>query len=63
MQIKYSYTKGEKYLVGYLDDYPEHPTQGIDISELEDNLRDIYSLIMDGTLEVREHKGLLEVAL
>jgi hypothetical protein len=29
MELKYIYEKGEKYLVGWLLDYPEHPTQGI----------------------------------
>ena len=62
MELKYSYTRGDTYLVGRLDDYPEHPTQGADIAELEDNLLEIYSLIMDGTLEVREHKGMLQIA-
>jgi hypothetical protein len=35
MELKYTYKKGAKYLVGWLLDYPEHPTQGIDIPDLE----------------------------
>ncbi|MDR1179890.1 MAG: type II toxin-antitoxin system HicB family antitoxin [Spirochaetales bacterium] len=61
MELKYTYTKEKKYLVGYLDDYPEHPTQGIDVKELEANFTEIYTLIQDGTLEVKEHKGVLRV--
>jgi hypothetical protein len=62
MELKYSYTQGEKYIIGYLDDYPEHPTQGVDLPELENNLREIYDLITDGTLDVRQRKGVLEIA-
>jgi hypothetical protein len=62
MELSYTYIKGKKYLVGYFDDYPEYPTQGIDIKELEKNLLDIYSLIKDGTLDPRGYtKGTLRV--
>jgi hypothetical protein len=61
VQLKYTYEKGEKLLVGWLDEYPEHPTQGVDLPELEENLRDIYDMISDGTLEVKSH-GVLEIA-
>jgi hypothetical protein len=62
MKISYTYTQEEKFLVGYLDDYPEYPTQGTDIKDLEAGLLEIYNWIQDGTLEVKEHKGVLEVA-
>ncbi|GAB6393133.1 MAG: type II toxin-antitoxin system HicB family antitoxin [Treponematales bacterium] len=58
----YTYTKGEKYLVGHWDDYPEHPTQGIDLRELEENLHEIYGWIRDGTLEAKERKAVLRAA-
>jgi hypothetical protein len=35
MELSYTYEKGEKYLVGHLDEYPEYPTQGEDIKDLE----------------------------
>jgi len=28
MELAYTYEKGDKFLVGYFDDYPEYPTQG-----------------------------------
>jgi hypothetical protein len=62
MELKYTYTQEEKFLVGHLDDYPEYPTQGIDIKDLEKSLLEIYKWTQDGTLEVREHKGILKVA-
>jgi hypothetical protein len=62
MEMKYRYTQGEKYLVGYLEDYPEHPTQGLDVEELERNLIEIYGWIQDGTLAPKERRGVLQVA-
>jgi len=50
MEITYTYEKGEKYLVGYLDSYPEYPTQGEDIRDLEEHLKEIFDWIQDGTL-------------
>jgi predicted RNase H-like HicB family nuclease len=32
-----------KYL-GYLNDYPDHWTQGGDLNDLRENLRDLYKL-------------------
>jgi len=51
MELSYTYEKGEKYLVGHLDEYPEYPTQGEDIKDLEEHLQEIYNWIQDGTLE------------
>jgi hypothetical protein len=61
MEIKYIYKKGDKYLAGRLLDYPKYPTQGIDIPDLEKHLLEIYGWIKDGTLEVKEHYGILKV--
>jgi predicted RNase H-like HicB family nuclease len=61
MEITYTYEKGEKFLVGYLDDYPEHPTQGEDIQDLEEHLKEIYNWIQDGTLDKKQH-GVLKIA-
>jgi hypothetical protein len=61
MELPYTYEKGEKFLVGHLDDYPEYPTQGVDLKDLEDHLQDIYSMIQDGTLEPKQH-GILKIA-
>ena len=61
MELDYTYQKGEKFLVGHLDDYPEYPTQGEDIQDLEEHLKEIYSWIQDGTLEPKHH-GVLKIA-
>ena len=61
MELPYKYEKGEKYLVGHLDDYPEYPTQGEDIGDLENHLKEIYMMIQEGTLEPKYH-GVLKIA-
>ena len=61
MELAYTYEKGDKFLVGYLDDYPEYPTQGEDIQDLEAHLKDIYGMIQEGALEPRLH-GALKIA-
>jgi len=43
MELPYTYWEGEGgWLVGYLNEYPEHWTQGKDITELEEMLLDLY---------------------
>jgi len=60
-ELAYTYEKGESFLVGHLDDYPEFPTQGKDIQDLEEHLKDIYNMIQDGTLEPKR-RGILKIA-
>jgi predicted RNase H-like HicB family nuclease len=61
MEMKYTYEADGKFLVGHLEEYPEHPTQAFSVEELEENLKDIFALIQDGTLEVKKH-GVLQPA-
>ncbi|GMO43260.1 MAG: hypothetical protein Ta2B_23770 [Termitinemataceae bacterium] len=43
MELQYTYWKDKDgYYVGYFDDFPEHPTQGNSLDELEIMLKDIY---------------------
>jgi predicted RNase H-like HicB family nuclease len=62
MKLNYTYVIDDGFYVGHLDDYPEYTTQGENLEDFEDALREIYGWILDGTLEVKEHKGILEVA-
>jgi len=61
MILKYTYEMDGNFYIGYLDDYPEHPTQGENLKDFEENLIDIFNMIQDGTLETKKH-GVLEYA-
>jgi len=63
VKLRYTYEMDGNFFVGYLDDYPEYPTQGEDLKDFEENLLDIYEMIQDGTLDVRQKHGVLEVAV
>jgi predicted RNase H-like HicB family nuclease len=45
MKTKYTYWKESdgKYL-GYLNDYPDHWTQGEDLEDLREHLRDLFEM-------------------
>lgn len=65
MGITYTYWQDPKdgMFVGYWNDYPDFPTQGRDLPELEFMLRDIRSMINDGTLVDEPRKiGVMEFA-
>ena len=63
MQIKYTYKQDGKFLIGHIDEYPEYPTQAFSIDELEANLQDIFGMINNGTLEVHNRHGVMELAV
>jgi hypothetical protein len=45
MELEYTYWQGAGWLVGYLNDFPQHKTQGKTIGELEEMLLDVYENI------------------
>ena len=40
--LAYTWWKDESQYIGFLNSYPDYETQGESVSELEENLRDIY---------------------
>ena len=45
MQVDYTYWKEpDGMYLGYLNDYPDHWTQGTDIKDLKINLADLYNI-------------------
>lgn len=65
MQLAYTYWQDPKdgLWVGFWNDYPDFPTQGHDLSELQFMLRDIRTLINDGTLvNTPRNVGVMEYA-
>ena len=63
IKFGYTYEMDGDFFVGYLDDYPEYLTQGEDLKDFEENLLDIYEMIQDGTLNVRQKHSVLEIAI
>jgi len=54
MELTYYYWKDDDFFLGYLCEYPQYPTQGASIEDLENGLREIYGWIKDGTLKIKE---------
>jgi predicted RNase H-like HicB family nuclease len=45
MEVAYTYWEADDgWLVGYLNAYPDHLTQGHDLAELEEMLADVYQI-------------------
>ncbi len=64
MSLSYTYWQDKDGLyVGFWDDYPDYPTQGHDLAELQYMLRDIRDAIRDGDLQdTRRNVGQMEYA-
>jgi hypothetical protein len=47
-EVAYTYWEADDgWFVGYLNDYPDHLTQGHDLAELEEMLADVYQIRQD----------------
>jgi len=54
MELEYTYWQSKDgWLVGYLNIWPDHLTQGKDIPELEEMLRDLYEFYKEEQAEIR----------
>jgi predicted RNase H-like HicB family nuclease len=65
MELSYTYWDGgDGWLVGYLNDYPEHLTQGRTIEELEEMLADVYAIRKEEEkrLAQKQQHGVLRLA-
>jgi hypothetical protein len=62
-ELRYTFEMDGSFFVGYLDDYPEYPTQGENLKDFEANLLDIYEMIQNGSLDVHQKHGVLKVAV
>jgi hypothetical protein len=61
MDVSYSFFQGDKFLIGYIDGFPQYPTQGKNIEDLEKHLLEIHRWLQNGSLNVKEQKGVLRV--
>lgn len=61
-ELNYIYYQGERYLVGWLEEYPDYRTQGETLEELEENLRDLLEDLQGGHIPQVRRVGKLLVA-
>ena len=64
MEVAYTYWESDDdWYVGFLNDYPDHLTQGRDIAELEDMLADVYQIRLEEEKRLGEKrkKGILSI--
>jgi predicted RNase H-like HicB family nuclease len=64
MKLKYTYwQEKDGWFLGYLDDYPDHWTQGKSLDELEEMLADLYEIQQEENPEPLPQKktGILEI--
>jgi hypothetical protein len=47
LELQYTYWRDGKFFVGFLNDYPDDPTQGLSLAELEDALAEIYEVALE----------------
>ena len=48
--IRFVYYQEDNMWVGWLEEYPDYPTQGTNIEELKENLKDIYEDLNSGKI-------------
>ena len=61
-ELQFTYYKGEKFWIGYLEDYPDYLTQGKTVKELQENLKDIYDDVRSGHIPGFRKVAELQVA-
>ncbi len=59
---KYVYFQQDKFWIGYWEDFPDYMTQGETLEELQENLKDIYKDLTDGSIPCVHHIGELQIA-
>lgn len=50
MKARFTYYKEDDMWIGWLEDYPDYRTQGESLSELKENLKDIYHELRSGNI-------------
>ncbi|MDL1969351.1 MAG: type II toxin-antitoxin system HicB family antitoxin [Deltaproteobacteria bacterium] len=60
--LKYTYWRDGKMWLGYLEEYPDYMTQGENMEELLENLKDIYQELISGAIPSVRHVAELAVA-
>jgi len=59
---RFVYWQDHDMWLGYLEDFPDYMTQGEDLDELKENLKDIYAELNSGALPIVRRVAELAVA-
>ena len=62
MLLKYRYWQDDEMWLGYLEEYPDYMTQGENMEELLENLKDIYQELISDAIPSVRHVAELAVA-
>ena len=60
--LKITYWQDGKFWLGYINDYPEYVTQGYDLDELIENIKDIYNDIKNELIPGKRKTMEIELA-
>jgi len=61
VSLRFTFWKGEKFFVGFLNEYPDYWTQGETVEDLKALLADLYRDLTSGDLPGVRQEGTLEV--
>lgn len=61
MELAYTYYEYDGWYIGHLNDYPDYPTQGETVKELEEMLKSLYYDIKSGEIPYIRHSGIIKV--
>ena len=61
-KLRYVYWQDDGWWLGYLQDYPDYWTQGRTPTELEENLRDLFTELSGGRIPEVRRVAELELA-
>ncbi len=63
MKVSYTYWKeSDGMFLGYLNEFPDHWTQGIDLAKLQENLADLYQTFTSEEIPGIKRVAELEIA-
>ena len=60
--IRYVFWQDGDTWLGYLEEYPDYPTQGESLADLEEHLRDIYKDLTSGVIPCARKVAELQVS-
>jgi hypothetical protein len=59
---RFVYWQDGQFWLGYLEEFPDYPTQGESLEDLKEHLRDLYRDLTSGAIPAVRHVSELEVA-